>query len=627
MGKRQFKTESKRVLDLMINSIYTNREIFLRELISNASDAIDKLYFKSLTDQKVKLKRSDYAINLSVDKEKRTITIADNGIGMNAFDLEDNLGTIARSGSRKFTQENEDNEKKSDIEIIGQFGVGFYSAFMVAKKITVVSRAYGEKTANIWTSSGVDGYTIEPCDKKEVGTTITLELKDDTDGNNFSEYADEYWIRDTVKKYSDYVRYPIKLDMPKSRKKEGSDEYETYVENETLNSMVPLWKRQKKEVTDEEYKSFYHRFYDNKEPIGIIHQHSEGSTEYYALMFIPEKPDFDYYTKEFERGLTLYTSNVMIMEKCPELLPEYFGFVKGLVDTQDVSLNISREALQNDGHLTVIRTALEKRIKKELVEMMAERRADYENFFDSFGITLKYGIYKTFGAARGTLEELLIFRRVSDGKYVSLKEYRDAMPENQEKIYYAAGESVEKLSKLPQAELVRDKGFDILCMTDEVDEFLTGMLREYEGKPFLSISSAELGLETEEEKKELEKKKEESKDLFECMKDALEGKVSEVRVSNKLKTYPVCLTSEGAVSIEMEKILSSMPGAENSVKAQRVLEINPAHPVFQKLGSLFETDKETVGKYAKLLYNQALLIEGLPVEDAVEFSNLICELM
>ncbi len=627
MGKRQFKTESKRVLDLMINSIYTNREIFLRELISNASDAIDKLYFKSLTDQKVKLKRSDYAINLSVDKEKRTITIADNGIGMNAFDLEDNLGTIARSGSRKFTQENEDNEKKSDIEIIGQFGVGFYSAFMVAKKITVVSRAYGEKTANIWTSSGVDGYTIEPCDKKEVGTTITLELKDDTDGNNFSEYADEYWIRDTVKKYSDYVRYPIKLDMPKSRKKEGSDEYETYVENETLNSMVPLWKRQKKEVTDEEYKSFYHRFYDNKEPIGIIHQHSEGSTEYYALMFIPEKPDFDYYTKEFERGLTLYTSNVMIMEKCPELLPEYFGFVKGLVDTQDVSLNISREALQNDGHLTVIRTALEKRIKKELVEMMAERRADYEKFFDSFGITLKYGIYKTFGAARGTLEELLIFRRVSDGKYVSLKEYRDAMPENQEKIYYAAGESVEKLSKLPQAELVRDKGFDILCMTDEVDEFLTGMLREYEGKPFLSISSADLGLETEEEKKELEKKKEESKDLFECMKDALEGKVSEVRVSNKLKTYPVCLTSEGAVSIEMEKILSSMPGAENSVKAQRVLEINPAHPVFQKLGSLFETNKETVGKYAKLLYNQALLIEGLPVEDAVEFSNLICELM
>lgn len=625
MAKKQFKTESKRILDLMINSIYTNREIFLRELISNASDALDKLYFKSLTNQKIKLNRNDFQINLSIDKDKRTLTVEDNGIGMTKDELENNLGTIAKSGSREFTSE---NEKVDDVDIIGQFGVGFYSAFMVAKKITVYSLGFGEKEANKWESSGVDGYTIEPYfDMKRAGTKIVLEIKDDTDEDDYCEFLDSYRISELVKKYSDYIRYPIKMDMEKTRKKEGGDEYETYTENAVLNTMIPIWKRAKKEVTDEEYKSFYCRFYDNKEPISIIHQHAEGSTEYYALLFIPEKPDFDYYTKDFERGVTLYTSNVLIMEKCSGLLPEYFGFVKGLVDSQDLSLNISRETLQKDGRLAIIRNAIEKRIKKELVEMMANDREKYEKFFDSFGLTLKYGIYKSFGAAKETLEELLIFRRASDGKYVSLKEYRDAMPENQEKIYYAAGESFEKLSKLPQAELVRDKGFDLLCMTDEVDEFLAGMLGAYDGKTFLSISSGDLGLETEEEKKELEKKSEESKDLFECMKNALDGKVSEVRVSTRLKSHPVCLTSEGAISLEMEKVLSAIPGSEKELKATRVLEINSAHPIFETLNKLFETDKDKVGRYAKLLYNQALLIEGLPIEDAVEFSNLICELM
>lgn len=626
MGKKQFKTESKRILDLMINSIYTNREIFLRELISNASDAIDKLYFKSLTDQTVGMSRSDFFIEIAADKDARELTISDNGIGMTADELENNLGTIARSGSGEFVKNNELNE---DISIIGQFGVGFYSAFMVADKVTVTSRAFGSDSAYRWQSEGGDGYTIEPAEKEKVGTEIVLHIKEDSEGENYSEFLEEYRLSAIVKKYSDYIRYPIKMQVERTVDKEedGEEKSEVVVEEQTLNSMVPLWKKNKKDITAEEYNAFYHdKFYDYADPLRVIHQKAEGTTEYQALLYIPAKADYNYYSKEFERGLQLYSSGVMIMEKCSDLLPEYFGFVKGLVDSDDLSLNISREMLQQDRQLTVIRTALEKKIKSELSDMLKNDRETYEKFWEAFGLTIKFGIYQSFGMNREQLEDLLLFKRASDGKFVTLKEYVEAMPEGQKYIYFAAGDSFEKLSKLPQTELLRDKQYDILCLTDNVDEFLMQVLRKFEEKELRSVSSGDLGLDSEEEKAEQEKLETENREMFDFMKQALDGKVEQVRLSSRLKSHPVCLSSKGALSIEMERVLNEMPGA-NEVKAQRVLEINSSHKIFQKLTELWNSDKDKLQSYSKLLYDQALLIEGLPIEDPVSFSNAVCELM
>ncbi|MEG0752156.1 MAG: molecular chaperone HtpG [Oscillospiraceae bacterium] len=627
MAKKQFKTESKRILDLMINSIYTNRDIFIRELISNASDAIDKLAFRSLTDDSVTLKRGDYAIDLSIDKNVRAITVADNGIGMTRDELENNLGTIARSGSLEFSEANADAK---DVDIIGQFGVGFYSAFMVASHVSVCSRAFGASEAFRWESDGADGYTIAPCDKNDAGTTVTVTLKADGDGEDYSQYLDQYKLSALVRKYSDYIRFPIRLEMTKSRKKEGSDEYEDYTEIETINSMTPIWRRDKKSVKKDDYKTFYkERYYDFHDPLKVVHQHAEGTTEYYALLFIPEKADFNYYSKDFERGLSLYSSGVLIMDKCAELLPEYFGFVKGLVDSQDLKLNISRETLQHDRQLAVIRAALEKRIKKELVDMLKKEREDYIKFWESFGLTLKFGIYRSFGSAREQLEELLLFKRVSDGSYVTLKEYRDAMPEDQQYIYYATADSPEKAAKLPATELVRERGYDLLCFTDEVDEFLANVLHEFDKKEMRSVTASnDLGLESDEEKDKKRTKQEENKELLEFMKDKLGGAVADVRLSSRLKVHPVCLSSEGEISLEMEKTLGGMPGAEDAPKATRVLELSAEHPVFATLTSLWNSaDKDKIEEYTKLLYDQALLIEGFPVDDPVAFSNAICALM
>lgn len=623
MAKKQFKTESKRILDLMINSIYTNREIFLRELISNASDAIDKLYFKSLTDQTVGKSRDDFFIEIAVDKDNRELTISDNGIGMTAEELEKNLGTIARSGSGEFVKNNEIND---EISIIGQFGVGFYSAFMVADKVTVTSRAFGSDEAFRWQSSGGDGYTVEPAEKAEVGTEIVLHIKEDSDGDNYSDFLEQFRLSSIVKKYSDYIRYPIKMDMERTVPKDEG-ESEKVIEKTTLNSMVPLWKKNKKDITTEEYNSFYHdKYYDYADPLRVIHQKAEGTTEYQALLYIPAKADYNYYSKEFERGLQLYSSGVMIMEKCSDLLPEYFGFVKGLVDSEDLSLNISREMLQQDRQLSVIRSALEKKIKSELVDMLNKDRETYEKFWEAFGLTLKFGVYQSFGMNRDQLEELLLFKRASDGKYVTFKEYVEAMPESQKYIYYAAGDSFEKLSKLPQTELLREREYDILCLTDNVDEFLMQVLRNAEEKELRSVSSGDLGLDSEEEKAEQEKLENDNRELFDFMKESLGGKVEQVTLSSRLKSHPVCISSKGALSLEMERVLREMPG-EHDIKAQRVLEINGSHKIFEKLTALWPDNKEKIESYANLLYNQALLIEGLPIEDPVSFSNAICDLM
>ncbi len=628
MSKKQFKTESKRILDLMVNSIYTNKEIFLRELISNASDAIDKLYFRSLTDQSVGKGRSDFEIRLALDKEARQIRICDNGIGMTKDELDQNLGTIAHSGSGEFVRQNELND---EIDIIGQFGVGFYSAFMVADRVTVLSRAFGSDEAYCWESQGGDGYTITEAQKPEPGTEITLYLKSDTEHEDYSEFLEQHRISSIIKKYSDYIRYPIRMDMERQRPKadapEDSHETETVVETTTLNSMVPLWKKNKKDVTDEAYKSFYkEKFYDYSDPLRIIHQKAEGTTEYQALLYIPAKADYNYYSKEFERGLQLYSSGVMIMERCSDLLPEYFGFVKGLVDSEDLSLNISREMLQHNRQLTLIRNALEKRIKNELTDMRDKSREDYEKFWNTFGLTIKFGIYQAFGANREQLEELVLFRRASDGKLVTFKEYVDAMPEAQKYVYYAAGDSFEKLSKLPQAELLKDKGYDLLCLTEHVDEFLMQVLHTVEEKELRSISSGDLGLESEEEKAEQIQKETDNKPLFDFLKESLGDKVTQVCLSSRLKSHPVCLSAKGAVSIEMEKVLNDMPGSQK-VKAERVLELNGGHPMFEKLVALWPDEKEKLTTYAQLLYDQALLIEGLPIEDPVRFSNAVCELM
>ena len=629
MKTKQFKAESKRLLDMMIHSIYTHKEIFLRELISNASDAMDKLYFRSLTDEKVGMNREDFAIDLKIDKDARTIT--DNGIGMTQEELEKNLGTIANSGSLKFKNE---NKLEDDVDIIGQFGVGFYSAFMVAKRVTVRSKAYGSDQAYQWQSEGVDGYTIEPCDKETVGTEILLEIKDDTEDENYSEFLEQYRIQGLVKKYSDYIRYPIRMDMTKSRRKEtenadkdAAPEYEEYVENETLNSMVPLWRKNKSELTDADYNAFYkEKFFDYNEPLLHIHTKSEGTATFNALLYIPSKAPYDYYTKEYEKGLQLYSSGVMIMEKCADLLPDYFSFVKGLVDSEDLSLNISRELLQHDRQLKIIAKALEKSIRNELTKLLKNDRAAYEKFFEAFGLQLKFGVYNGYGMNKDALKDLLLFYSSSEKKPVTLAEYVSRMKEDQTCIYYATGENIARIDHLPQTELVKDKGFEILYLTENVDEFAIKMLMNYEGKEFKSVSAGDLDLETEEEKKEIEEKSKEHADLFNDMQKALEGKVKSVRLSQRLKSHPVCLTSEGALSLEMEKVLNAMP-TDQKVQADRVLEINPEHPIFAKLVQLQKENPDKLKAYAKLLYDQVLLIEGMSIEDPVAFSNQICELM
>lgn len=631
MKTKQFKAESKRLLDMMIHSIYTHKEIFLRELISNASDAMDKLYFRSLTDEKVGMNREDFAIDLKIDKDARTLTITDNGIGMTQEELEKNLGTIANSGSLKFKNE---NKLEDDVDIIGQFGVGFYSAFMVAKRVTVRSKAYGSDQAYQWQSEGVDGYTIEPCDKETVGTEILLEIKDDTEDETYSEFLEQYRIQGLVKKYSDYIRYPIRMDMTKSRRKEtenadkdAAPEYEEYVENETLNSMVPLWRKNKSELTDADYNAFYkEKFFDYNEPLLHIHTKSEGTATFNALLYIPSKAPYDYYTKEYEKGLQLYSSGVMIMEKCADLLPDYFSFVKGLVDSEDLSLNISRELLQHDRQLKIIAKALEKSIRNELTKLLKNDRAAYEKFFEAFGLQLKFGVYNGYGMNKDALKDLLLFYSSSEKKPVTLAEYVSRMKEDQTCIYYATGENIARIDHLPQTELVKDKGFEILYLTENVDEFAIKMLMNYEGKEFKSVSAGDLDLETEEEKKEIEEKSKEHADLFNDMQKSLEGKVKSVRLSQRLKSHPVCLTSEGALSLEMEKVLNAMP-TDQKVQADRVLEINPEHPIFAKLVQLQKENPDKLKAYAKLLYDQALLIEGMSIEDPVAFSNQICELM
>lgn len=622
---KQFKAESKRLLELMIHSIYTHREIFLRELLSNSSDAIDKLYYRTLQDGDTGLNRDDFYIRITPDKEARTLTIEDNGCGMTKDELENNLGVIAKSGSLNFKQQ---MEQKDDVEIIGQFGVGFYSAFMVSDCVTVYSRAYGSEDAWRWQSKGVEGYTVEPCEKEGHGTKIVLELKPTTEEENVDEFLEQYRIRSIVKKYSDYIRYPIHMEVEKHRQKEGAEnETETYREDETLNSMVPLWRKNKNEITKEEYEQFYRdKFYDYEAPLRIIHTSAEGTATYNALLFIPAKAPYDYYTKEFEKGLQLYSNGVMIMEKCADLLPDYFSFVRGLVDSQDLSLNISREMLQHDRQLKLIESRLEKKIKSELEAMLNNSREDYEKFFASFGLQLKYGVYSDYGQHKDLLQDLLLFYSSSEKKPVTLKEYVGRMKEDQKDIYFISGESVARIEQLPQTELLREKGLEMLYLTDQVDEFALRILNAYDGHEFKNVSSDDLGLETEEEKKAAEQQKEEYKELLEFLQKALDGKVKSVIVSQRLKSHPVCLSSEGAISLEMEKVLNAMPNAER-VQAQRVLELNPTHPVFAVLQKLYETNQDKLKEYAQLLYTQALLIEGISIEDPVAFSNQVCSLM
>ena len=621
METKQFKAESKRLLDMMINSIYTHKEIFLREVISNASDAIDKLYFKSLTDTSVGMNKSDFAIDLAVDKEKRTLTISDNGIGMTEEDLENNLGTIANSGSFAFKK---DNDLGDDVDIIGQFGVGFYSTFMVAKEVTVVTKAYGSDQAYEWKSNGVDGYTIEPCEKESVGTTITLVLKDDTDDEKYSRYLDEHQIQSLVKKYSDYIRFPIRMEIEHTHYHEDGEEPEVHKAIETLNSMTPIWKKNKSELTEEDYNNFYvEKFLDYEPPITHIHSKNEGLATYDALLYIPSRAPFDYYSKDYEKGLQLYSSGVMIMEKCADLLPDYFSFVKGVVDSEDLSLNISRELLQHDRQLKIIEKNLEKAIKNELKKLMKNDREKYEKFYSVFGLQFKFGIYQTYGAANEMLRDLLMFPSSFEGKNVTLDEYVERMKEDQKYIFYACGESKERIEMLPQLEKVKEKGYEVLYCTQDIDEFALKVLINYKDKQFKSISDADLDLDTEEEKEQAKKLDEENKDMFEFMQKAIEGKVKTVRLSKRLKSHPVCLSSDGGpITIEMEKVLKAMPQNSNeNIKAEKALEINPEHPIFEKLKELFANDKDKLSEYTKLLYDQALLI------DPVEFANLVCGLM
>ncbi|MGN0450504.1 MAG: molecular chaperone HtpG [Acutalibacteraceae bacterium] len=633
MRTKQFKSESKKLMDMMINSIYTHKEIFLRELISNASDALDKLYFRSLTDNAVGIAPDDFEIRLEIDKDARTLKVIDNGCGMTEEELDKNLGTIAKSGSFDFKQE---NEKKENVDIIGQFGVGFYSAFMVSDKVTVESKAFGSDEAFCWTSSGTEGYTIEPCEKETVGTTVTLHIKEKTEDENYDEYLDQYRISALIKKYSDYIRHPIRMEFVTKEpvKTEDGDqnkepEYKDVTELRTLNSMIPLWKKAKSEIKPEDYNNFYKdKFYDYEDPARVIHSKTEGQATYSALLFIPKHPPFDYYTKEFEKGLQLYSKGVLIMDKCADLLPDYFSFVKGLVDSEDLSLNISRETLQHDGQLKLIAKTIEKKIKSELEKMLKDEREAYEEFFKAFGIQLKFGVYNDYGMHKETLKDLLLFRSSNEKKYVTLKEYTERMKEGQDTIYYACGETDEKIEMLPQTDAVKDKGYEILYLTENVDEFALKMLGEYDGKKFMNICDDNLNLDSEDEKKALEEENTAAKDMFDAMKESIGDSISGVRFTNKLKNHPVCLTSEGGISLEMEKVLNSMPGAEgNKVQAKLVLEINAEHPIAEKLKMLYNEDKDLLGKYAKLLYGEACLIGGKSVPDPAEHSALVCELM
>ena len=625
MAMQEFKAESKRLLELMINSIYTHKEIFLRELISNASDAIDKMYFKSLTDDSIKLSHDDFEINVSLDKDARTITITDNGIGMTKDELENNLGTIAKSGSLAFKKE---NEQPDDISVIGQFGVGFYSAFMVAKRVTVTSKAFGEKTAYKWISEGVEGYEIEPTERETVGTTIVLEVKDDTDDENYSEYLDNYRISSLIKRYSDYIHYPIKMQMEKSRKKEDSDEYETYTEIETVNTMVPLWRKNKSEIKEEEYKDFYKsKFYDYEEPIATIHTKTEGTATYDALLFIPTRPPYDYYTKNFQKGLQLYSNGVLIMEKCEDLLPDYLAFVRGLVDSQDLSLNISREMLQHDRQLAIIAKNIEKKILSELNSICKKDRPKYEKFWESFGRQLKFGAYDSFGMNKDKLQSLLMFTSSNEDKLVTLEEYVGRMKPEQKEIYYVAGENITRCKNLPQTEFVLEKGYEILYLTEDVDEFCLKTLGTFEEKAFKSIQDEDFSIETDEEKKNTEKLTEDNKPLLEEMQLALEGKVNSIRLSNRLKNHAVCITTQGNISLEMEKVLNQMP-QENEIKSQRVLEVNPNHKIFELLKKLnTNEDKSQLKELTEVLYTQALIVEGIVIENPTEYSAKVCDLL
>lgn len=628
MAKKQFKAESKRLLDMMIHSIYTHKEIFLRELISNASDAMDKLYFKSMQEN-LGLTRDNFEIFLAIDKENRTLTVKDNGIGMDKEELENNLGVIAQSGSFKFKQENTDTDK-DEVDVIGQFGVGFYSAFMVAKNVTVVTKKYGSEQAYRWESEGVDGYTVTECEKEGYGTEITLKIKDNTDDEDYDDFIAEYKIRGLVKKYSDYIRYPIKMLCSHSHLKEGTeDEYETHTEIETLNSMIPIWKKSKSELTDEQYNEFYkEKFMDYVDPIAHIHSKTEGTATYSALLFIPAKAPFDYYTKEYEKGLQLYSSGVLIMDKCSDLLPDYFSFVKGLVDSEDLSLNISREMLQHDRQLKLIEKSIERTIKNELKKMLTNDREKYEEFWKNFGLQIKFGLYNSYGMNKDLLKDLLMFYSSAEKKLVTLEEYVTRMKEDQKIIYFASGESIAKIDTLPQTEMLKEKGYEILYLTDSVDEFALQMLVDYDGKEFKSVQSSDVDFETDEEKAEKKEKAEQNSDLLAEMKKALDGKVADVRLSSRLRSHPVCLTSDSAVSLEMEKVLGAMPdNGMHKPKADKVLEINANHPIFEKLRFLCDNDKAKLATYAEILYDQAMLIEGMAIEDPVEYCNKVCGLM
>lgn len=629
MAKKQFKAESKRLLDLMINSIYTHQEIFLREIISNASDAIDKLAYLSLTDQNVGLSRDDFAIRIAADEKNRMLTVSDNGIGMSREEMEENLGTIAKSGSLQFKK---DMEEQKDIDIIGQFGVGFYSAFMVAEAVTVISRKYGSDEAWMWQSSGADGYTMTACEKEAPGTDVIMRLKADTDDEKYSRFLQEYELRSLVKKYSDYIRYPIRMDVTKSRVKEETKdaekpEYETYTENETLNSMVPLWQRSKKDVTQEEYDQFYKdKFFDFEAPIASIHLSVEGAVTYQALLYIPARAPYDFYTKDFRKGLQLYSSGVMIMENCEDLLPEHFRFVKGIVDSQDLSLNISRELLQHDRQLKFIAANLEKKIKAELSRLLESKRETYEKFFGAFGRNLKYGVVSDYGAHKELLQDLLLFWSSKENKLVTLKEYADAMGEGQKYLYYAAGENRERLAQLPQLELLKEKGYDVLFFTEDVDEFIPQTLMKYADKEFRNITADDLGLTSEEEKKAIEEKKEAAKPTLDFIRETLGERVKEVRLSAALKSHPVCLVPDAGMSFEMEKYFKRM-NPEMDMKAGRILELNSDHPVFAALQIAVAQDQEKAKKYVEILYDQALLMADLPLENPTAYTDLICSMM
>jgi len=625
LSRKEFKAESKRLLDLMINSIYTHREIFLRELISNSSDAIDKIYYKALTDDSLIFNKEDYYIKISFDKELRILKLSDTGIGMTKQELEDNLGVIAKSGSLAFKKE---NELKDGFDIIGQFGVGFYSAFMVADVVTVISKALGSEEAFKWESEGADGYTIETSEKDSVGTDIILKIKESSEDEDFDQFLEEYRLKSIIKKYSDFIRYPIKMDVTKSKPKEDNDkEYEEYTEEEIINSMVPIWKKNKKELTQEDYAKFYaEKHYGFDKPMSHIHINAEGTVSYKAILFIPEKMPYNFYSKEYEKGLELYSNGVLIMNRCAELLPDYFSFVKGMVDSEDLSLNISREMLQHDRQLKLIAKNIKTKIKNELENLLKNERAKYEEFYEAFGKQLKYGIYSDFGSNKDVLQDLLMFYSSKDKKLVTLDEYVSRMPEEQKYIYYASGESIARIEKLPQTEMVADKGYEILYFIDDVDEFAIRMLTNYKDKEFKSVASGDLGIETEDSDKSSDADDKDNKELFDQMKEILSEKIKAVRASKRLKNHPVCLSSEGELSIEMEKILSSMPDSQN-VRADKVLEINVNHDVFKSLQEAYDKDQDMLKLYTNLLYNQALLIEGLPLEDPVEFTNNICKIM